>query len=380
MKRLVAWTLLLSLLSGCGRSAVPYAREMGDMALLRTMGLDAAQDGVELTVSTGKQSGDRPALVLSASGPSVASAARAVQSLGDSYVYFGHVDQMLLGEELAARGVGPILDHLAREPQLGLGVDLWVVRDGRAAQAVLAGGDAGVPARLDRLEADAGAGGAAIGCTALQLMSALARAASVCIPALTLAPAREGDGGAGAEQTLLADGYAVIRQGKLVCFLQGDEALGLELLQQRAQGHVADVDLRDGTRVSLRLEETRVRCEPVFQSGELTGLDVLCTLSARVTQTERALSREQIEEATQSFELLEGERMVATLERAQYWDADFLGLEQRAQSSCPSRKGEIERVWRDAFRSLTIRVEVTGEVERSTGMMDKGAEHGHRAG
>ena len=380
MKRLVAWVVLLSLLAGCGRSAVPYAREMGDMALLRTMGLDVAGDGVELTVSTGKQSGGRPALVLSASGPSVAAASRSVQGLGDSYVYFGHVDQMLLGEELAARGVGPILDHLAREPQLGLGVDLWVVRDGRAAQAVLTGGEAGVPARLDRLEADAGAGGAGIDCTALQLMSDLARGASVCIPALTLAPAREGDGGSGTGQTLLADGYAVIRQGKLVCFLQGDEALGLELLRQRADGHVVDIDLRNGLRVCLRLEKTSVRCEPVFRDGELTGLNVVCALSARVAQTERPLSPEQLAEVMQSFELLEGERMVAALERAQYWDADFLGLEYLARRSSPSRKDDIERVWQDVFRSLTIRVEVTGDVEGSAGMMDKGAEHGQTEG
>lgn len=380
MKRLAAWTLLLSLLSGCGRSAVPYAREMGDMALLRTMGLDAVQDGVELTVSTGERNGDQEALVLSASGPSVASAVQAVQSLGDSYVYFGHVDQLLLGEELAARGVGPVLDHLAREPQLGLGVDLWVVRDGRAGEAVFAGGEAGVPARLDRLEADAGMGAANIGCTALELMSVLARGASTCIPALTLAPSRQGDGGQGAERTLLPDGYAVIRQGKLVCFLQGEEALGLELLQQRADGHVVDVDLNDGLRVSLRLEKTRVRCEPVFQSGELTGLDVVCDLSARVVQTERPLSQEQLEEVTQNFELLEGERMVAVLERAQYWDADFLGLEHRAQLSRPSRKEDIGRVWQDVFRSLAIQVKVTGDVERSTGMMDKGAKYGQTPG
>ncbi len=379
MKRLAAWTLLLSLLSGCGRAALPYAREMGDMALLRTMGLDVAQDGVELTVSTAKQSG-RPALALSATGPSVAYAAQAVQSLGDSYVFYGHVDQMLLGEELAARGVGPALDHLAREPQLGLGVDLWVVQGGRASDAVFAGGDEGVPARLDQLEVDAGLGAANIGCTALRLMSVLARGASTCIPALILAPAREGDGGQGGEQTLLPGGYAVIREGKLVCFLQGDEALGVELLQEQVGGHIVDIDLSGGPRVSLRVEKSDVSCEPVFQDGELTGLNITCALSARVAQTERTLSPGQLQEVTRAFELLEGERMVAALERSQYWDADFLGLEYWAQQSSPSRKADIERIWRESFRGLTIQVEVRGYVERSAGMMDEGAEHGKTPG
>ena len=44
------------LLSGCGNAALPYAREMGDMALLRTMGVDAEGEGeVRVTVSTGKR-------------------------------------------------------------------------------------------------------------------------------------------------------------------------------------------------------------------------------------------------------------------------------------------------------------------------------------
>ena len=61
----------LLLLTGC--SGLPAAREMGDMALLRTLGVDAAPVGVELTASTGPrarglQGEGTPALTLSAGG------------------------------------------------------------------------------------------------------------------------------------------------------------------------------------------------------------------------------------------------------------------------------------------------------------------------
>ena len=54
MKRMGAAAALAAvlLLSGCGKAALPYAREMGDMALLRTMGVDAEGDRVRVTVST----------------------------------------------------------------------------------------------------------------------------------------------------------------------------------------------------------------------------------------------------------------------------------------------------------------------------------------
>ena len=113
------------LLSGCSATLLPYAREMGDMALLRTMGVDREGDGVSLTVSTGPRArglqGDREAaLTLSARGDSLSAAALSLQGLSDSYVFFGYVDQLLLGEELAREDVRPVLDWFARDWELGL--------------------------------------------------------------------------------------------------------------------------------------------------------------------------------------------------------------------------------------------------------------------
>ena len=42
---------LALLLTGC--SGLPRPREMGDMALLRTMGVDLGEEGLSVTVSTG---------------------------------------------------------------------------------------------------------------------------------------------------------------------------------------------------------------------------------------------------------------------------------------------------------------------------------------
>lgn len=95
------------LLSGCSATLLPYAREMGDMALLRTMGVDAGEGDyqVEVTVSTGKrayglQGESQPSLVLSAQRESLSAACLAMQGLSDSYVFYGYVDQLLLGEGL----------------------------------------------------------------------------------------------------------------------------------------------------------------------------------------------------------------------------------------------------------------------------------------
>ena len=169
MGRILALALVCLTLTGC--SVLPYPREMGDMALLRTMGVDREEGGLGVTVSTGPrakglQGEQEKAMVLSALRPSLSSAALALQALSDSYVFFGYIDQLLLGEELAREDVVPVLDYFARDVELGLGAQLWVIREATAREAVESGGDQGVESRLSTLRTDGETGVAAIARTA----------------------------------------------------------------------------------------------------------------------------------------------------------------------------------------------------------------------
>lgn len=369
MRRVWACLLCVVMLSGCGRGALlPYAREMGDTALVRAVGVDAREDGVELTVSTGSRAGGGEALVLSAQGGTLPAAAQAVQSLGDSYVYYGHADQMVIGEEQAVRGLDELMDYLARESELSLGMQMWAVRGGTALQVIQAGGNRGMAERLAQLHTDSEIGAANIGRTAAQLMSVLAREGSTYLPAIALAEKREEDGGAGGGVTPVPAGYGIIRQGKLVCWVDDDAARGIELMEGQVFGHVAELTLEDGAVVSVLLEHARVRCAPVFQGGALSGLDVRCDLRARVAQTQRKITDEELVRLQENLERMEGERMVQAVELGQYWDADYLGLQQRMQMARPNKKAEIAEQWEAAFRSLNVRVDVRGTIAGAFGM------------
>ena len=74
------------------------------MALMRTMGVDQGDDGdVVVTVSSARRArglqgeGEKP-LILSSQRASISAACADMQGQSDSYVFFGHVDQLLLGE------------------------------------------------------------------------------------------------------------------------------------------------------------------------------------------------------------------------------------------------------------------------------------------
>ena len=132
------------------------------MALMRTMGVDTGEGGAEqlhVTVSSGRrarglQGEAEPPLVLSAERESISSACLAMQGLSDSYVFYGHVDQLLLGEELSRRGILETLQYFSQDQELGMGTQVWIVRGGTAAEASSAEQERGVESRLSTIQTD----------------------------------------------------------------------------------------------------------------------------------------------------------------------------------------------------------------------------------
>ena len=205
-KHLFPWLAACLLLAGC--SGLPTAREMGDMALLRTLGVDPSPAGVAVTGSTGPRAkglqGDgEPALTLSADRPSLSAACLAMQGQSDSFVFFGYVDQLLVGEELAKEGVRPVLDYFSRDAELGLGAQLWLVRGASARDALSAGGDEGIDTRLETIQNDSKMGIANLTRTAGEVYTDLLELGSAYVPALSPA----GEGGA----VLAEQGYGVLK-------------------------------------------------------------------------------------------------------------------------------------------------------------------------
>lgn len=348
MRRVCAVAVSLCLLSGCSAHIwEPYRRQMDDISLLRVVGVDAGDAGVELTAAADPV-GEAVGEVLTAQGETLAGAMYATRRQADRYVFYGHVDRLLLGQEQATRGIGPILDCLARDPELGPDCRLWVVR-GRAAHVV--NGEKGLSRRLEQMERDMDVPGAG------DAMGVLAREGSMWLPALDVV---EGNG----QTQLQPAGYAVLRNGLLVGYTDSEGSGGLELFTGGAQGKVVELTVPEVGAVGLTLGQVRLKCQPRFAGGRLTGLDVVCEITARVAQTPVPLDEGDLAWLVYELEWQQGRCLARVLEQAQYWDADFVGLEHRARWGECARSAEISRQWSEVFRDLDIHVSVRGKVER----------------
>ena len=350
MKQGLCWALTVSclLLPGCG--SLPYSREMGDMALLRTMGVDLLEEEVRVTVSTGPrvrglQGEQQPSLVLSAQGASLSGAALELQGMSESYVFFGYVDQLLLGEELARQGVEPVLDYFARDVELGLGAQLWLVQGASAEEAVRSGGEQGVEGRLSTLRTDGEMGIAAITRTAGEVLSDLLEWGSAYVPALVCAEEEEA-------ASLRESGYAVLKEGKLAGFLEGEAAAGLELLTGRTSSDVLEV-LASGELVAVRVTGVDTSCR--MEEGKLR---IICQIQARAAEYQTPLEEAELNELSLQLEQRERDRIQAALSQMQAWGADCTGVGPRAALASPGQWQAGEETWAEQFASQPLELEV----------------------
>lgn len=351
-KRTIPLLAACLLLTGCGR--LPTAREMGDMALLRTMGIDAASAGVAVTGSTGPrarglQAEGEPALTLSADWESLSGACLAMQGQSDSYVFFGYVDQLLIGQALAERGVRPVLDYFARDTELGLGAQLWLVRGTTAREAVAAGGDEGVDSRLETLRGDSRMGIALLTRTAGEVYTDLLELGSAYAPALSPA----GDGTA----VLSQQGYGILKGDALTGFLDGEAARGLELLAGGPSADVLDVELPGGP-VSVKVTSARTKSTLDFGENTLSALKLTCQIEARLSEYRERPKGEALEQLRTELERREQERLEAALDQLQTWGTDCTGLGAKAAMSHPARWEKIRTDWLDWFSKVPVEVRV----------------------
>ena len=351
--------LPLLLLSGCRSTALPYGREIEHMALMRTMGVDQAEEGVRVTVSSGVQGGggqtETEPVVLSQTSGTISGALLSMQADGASYVFYGHVGQLLLGETLARQDVTPALDYVLRDIEMRLDTSVYLVQ-GQAEQAVQTPARTGSSAadRLEAMEADAQLRSYATPRTVGEVLSELEERGASYAPALVLSPER-----------LEAAGYGILREGKLAAWTDDSQAHGINLLEGQVNADVVELPLPGGERAALRVVGARTRIIPIMEEGQLTGLSIACRVDANLAEAPSGLDFSQgdlIQQLEQALAQVEARRIRGALTLAQTLDADYLGLELRAGMAAPWHWSAIQTGW--DLGALEWEVTVTAGIER----------------
>lgn len=202
------WALaLVFLLALKGTGVLPQGREMEQRKLISALAVDGGGT-VSVTAVTGvRTSEDEEAEVLTGTGDSLAQACRELRGGSSRRAYLGQTEQLLLG---AGTGVGETLEFVLADRELRLDTLLYIIK-GPAGKAL---------ADSAPLVSEEAGGQDPRGRTVGEILPRLAQGECALAPALA----------SGENGTLEPAGWAVLGPAGILGYLEGEAALGAELL------------------------------------------------------------------------------------------------------------------------------------------------------
>lgn len=381
MKRLlIIYIVVLSLtLSGCTSIYNNY-KEIEELLVIQTMGLDRQGGGVLLSLASSAGGSMEPRR-LSAGGESITTAMERIYNYSyEEQLFLSHIGQLLIGEEAAEAGIGDYLAYISRTPAMRLDMPMFIVRDGRAEDAVMQVGDGkrGISEVLESVEISSRRRGDSGIYTAGDVLRDLMRWGSALICAVECTDSSESTQAGASEDaprlTAAAQGFAVIREGKLCRYLTREQAIAVGFL--RNDVGISDVQVNDmhGGLVVLEIDSGKSSVRPRWAGpGELKGLEVQIEVRASVIEISGGSELDKAEytdHLTAGLERLISGYVTETLQASKELKADFLGLASAVEKHSPENFRLLSRSFPELLPELELTVSVSGSLRHTNDMKD----------
>ena len=387
MKRLlIIYVIVLCLpLSGCKTIYNNY-KEIEQLLVVQTMGLDTQGGAVLLSLASAASSKGQ-AKRLSATGESITTAMERIYNYSyEEQLFLSHVGQVIIGEQAAERGLDDYLAYISRTPEMRLDMPMFIVRDGTALDAVMQVGDGtrGISEILETVEVSSRRRGDSGIYTAADVLRDTMRWGSALICALECSESSEtpdsggGNSSPGSEDqphlTAAAQGFAIIREGKLCRYLTREQAIAVGFLRNNVGISDVQVNDRRGDQVVLEIDGGSSRIKPVWAGpGELKALDVQIQVQASVIEVSgggELGSAEYNDHLTAQLEALISGYVKETLQASKDLKADFLGLASSVERSNGEYFRMMEQSFPELLPSLELKVTVRGQLRHTNDMRD----------
>lgn len=381
MKRLlIIYILLITLpLTGCKTIYNNY-KEIEQLLVVQTMGLDIQGGGIVLSLASAAGSSGAKPRRLSAAGESITTAMERIHNYSyEEQLFLSHVGQLVIGEDAAEAGIDNFLGYISRTPAMRLDMPMFIIKGGSALEAVMQVGDGkrGISEVLEMVEVSSSRRGDSGIYTAADVLRDSMRWGSALICALECSDSSETAETQAQEEaqlTAAAQGFAVIREGKLCRYLTREQAIAVGFLRNEAG--ISDVQVTDshGDLVVLELDGGGSRIKPVWSApGELKALDVQVHVQASVIEISgggELGNAEYTDHLTAQLEALISEYIKDTLQASKDLKADFLGLASSVERSNGEYFSMLSQNFPDLLPELELRVTVRGQLRHTNDMRD----------
>ena len=168
--------------------------------------------------------------------------------------------------------------------------------------------------------------------------------------------------------TVIADGYAIIKDGRLCGYIEPELSPAVWMLTGDMGISDLTVDGSGGDAVTLQLNHCRSGITPRWDGDALVGFDVDIELSASVNESGRPLPLSDPEQERVLCEALNArvtELVNGVLRTSQELGADFLNLNYTAELDSPKKYAALGGGFITLFPKLEINVSVSSRISHT---------------
>ncbi len=370
MKIIKLTLLVCGLISLCGcrqnRLFANY-RELDHTELIQTIGLDKSEGEAHVTVATGV-SENGAFTIFTGKAATISKALAEIHTFPTKkFLFLGHTHNILIGSDMLLDML-ECLDFLERSVDMRLDTPFFVVRGCTAKEMMRQAkvGDAGVTELLQPLTDESSLGSDNHVFTTKEIISVLTAEGYALAYAVQLTT--DQDKISEGEANIIPAGYAVIKDGGVIGYIDYEDCLGVNLLINRAVNGIIPLSDGKGGFVSVSLATSGSKVKGNFEGDDLKNIQIDINISANIEQVQNDLDIADpsvIEMLEKELSQTINEYCTTALKASREMQTDFLGLGKRVSVADPLKFEKAVDDWNKAFPQMPVEIKIDALIERT---------------
>ncbi len=371
--KLLVLILIVLLQSGCKITFLGRT-EINKIEFIRVLGIDKSTEKegyVRLTISTqriqAETSGDgskNQSRIIVSEGKTVFEAVRNFWNYMDRKPFWGHIEYVLIGEEVAKDGIMKYIDFFCRDPEVRLDLRIYQTR-GCNAEEVIAKASSEERFIYDQLQGatENQPGQSVLNVVDMVEVMYILDREYLClyIPCLELQQKTKPTSKDNAMDITMG-GFALFEGDKLAAHLDTEMGRGLNWLMNQVKTGIITVKSPKGNNISLEIIESNVKLKPALSDGKLT-VQVNAYVTANIAEvqgSEDVFTQEGVSYLEEQMQEAVKNEIEAVIHFAQEKDMDFFSTGDAVFHRYPIQwEDEFEKKWKTVFSEVVFKVDVT---------------------
>ena len=378
MKRrfLTILSLASILLSGCSGIYANF-RELEHIRVIQTIGLDYIPGGVLLTLSSANvEKDDEEALCLSGYGSTISEALKHIRiTSSQDDLFLSQVKQILIGEEAAKQGLEPYFSYICRTGNLRIDTPVFIVK-GKTAKETMTGshsGGRGISEILQALQNTESEQYNSRISSASEVINNMEKYGSSLVSLIEYTRSSENLKAQEQEKEMTAAlaGYAVIKDSKLIAYIDSENALGADYLLNRSG--ISDIVISDteGNPVSMEIDSVKRELKPVWENKTLKGIELYIKLNSTIIELQDNVNTPELSDYLLSqLESAVSDRAAYVLQLSRKLQSDFLGIAGDVKMQNPEKYRSLGNNFEDIIPKLQMKISVSASLSHSQDVKD----------